>query len=159
MEVKKADSKWFLITIDDPNLLDGESILTLLNLLLKAIPFKWVILDYLDGSGNKDGAMQVLKEKQGTPIKVKELLNDLKDIQQLDWGDFFLFKNDPQRWDDPTGTLYPHVVAQTDTAVRLVDNQYFYIYTPLKELVDLIQKNYEIESLKIGVLEELDYPD
>ncbi|WP_068471241.1 hypothetical protein [Candidatus Protochlamydia phocaeensis] len=122
--------------------------------------FKFIILDYIEGSGKKDGVISSLKKKQGMAIKLDQFLQELNDVKQFDWGDFFLFKEFPESWEDPKGALYPYVVAQTNTTIRAVDNQYIYVYTPYRELVDLIKNTYPtIESIKEDALNNLDFPE
>lgn len=54
---------------------------------------------------------------------------------------------------------YPFVISQSDTTVRAVDDTYIYIYTPFEEIVKLLKDNFQIESEKDGLLEDLDYPE
>ncbi len=146
--------EWILITIVDPKNLPGESILTLIKLLLKVVKYEFVILDYIYGAG-----ILPLIEKENNVITINELMNMLPEVKQFDWGDFFLFKEYPKHWNNNTKELYPYVIAQTDTTIRAVDDGYIYVYTPYPIVADIIKKKYEIESLKIDMLEKLDYPD
>ncbi len=149
---------WTLITIVDPEGLPGKNIFKAINVLLKVIKFKFVILDYISGGG-KSGIIYSLQKKQNQIINIHDFLDMLKNVDQFDWGDFFLFEEYPKNWDNPKGELYPYVIAQTDTTVRAVDDGYIYIYTPYKSLVNIIKENYEIESVKVDELENLDYPE
>lgn len=152
---------WYLVTIDDPDFLLGKSIYNIIKLILTKIEFHYVILEYIDGSPKSDhlGLITELQKKMGKVTDLNEIVESLSGVKQFDWGDFFLFREFPSQWDDPKGALYPHVIAQADTTVRAVDNQYIYIYTPYEEIVELIKSNYEIESLKVGSLNDLDYPE
>lgn len=149
---------WYLIIIDDPRMLSGESIKDMLQLLLSVIEFKYAVLDYIDGSG-KNGVVFSLQEKKDYILEIEKVLAYLFDIKQLDWGDFFLFKEYPKNWNNPKGEFYPYVISQTNTTVRAVDNQYFYVYTPCEEIVEIIKQNYEIESITFDSLENLAYPE
>lgn len=51
------------------------------------------------------------------------------------------------------------MIAQTDTTVRVIDNNYLYVYTPYLEVADLIRKNYVIESYQCASLEKYVYPE
>jgi hypothetical protein len=148
---------WTLITIDDPNFLSGKSISDAIQTLLEAVKFKFVILDNIDGSG-KDWLIYTLQKEKDAVTPVDNFLKILCDITQLDWGDFFLFKEYPRNWSNFEGKPYSDIIAQTDTTVRMVDNQYIYIYTPYQEIVNIIRENYEVESIKMDILENLDYP-
>jgi hypothetical protein len=149
---------WYLITIDDPDFLPGKSIFDILKIIQDLMPFKYVILDYMFGAG-KNEVITKLKDKKNIAIKIEDLLEVLCDVDQFEWGDFFLFQEYPKNWTNPKKAPYPYVIAQSDTTVRAVDNQYIYIYTPYQKLVEAIKKNYNPESLKTDFLEHLDYPE
>lgn len=75
------------------------------------------------------------------------------------WGDFFLFTDFPKNWDNSQHALYPYLINQSKTTLRVIDGQYIDIYTPYKEIVDTITKNYITETVKYDILENLDYPE
>jgi len=153
------ENKWSLIIIDDaPNFLQGKSLCEILKLLSTTAKFNFVVWNHIDGSG-ADWLISALQIQSNKIMKIDEFLKIISDIKQIDWGDFFLFKDYPNFWRNPKGELYPYVIAQPETTVRAVDNQYFYIYTRYQEVVNVIQNHYKIESIKIGSLEELDYPE
>ena len=99
-----------------------------------------------------------LLENQQKIIKVKDLLKMLPEVIQFDWGDFFLFKYYPEHWENSSRKFYRDRIVLTDTTIRAVDDQYIYVYTPYKQIVNLINENYTIESIKIDSLDKLDYP-
>lgn len=161
MKDKKQNepSNWYLVIIDDaPKFLPGKSFIDIIQLLSTAGGFNFVITDYIDGSG-KDWVIQNLQDKTNTIFKIDEILKILYDVKQLDWGDFFLFKNYPQNWTNPKEEFYPFVISQSDTTVRAVDDQYLYIYTPSLEIVELLKNTYAIDEIKTGPLDTLDYPE
>lgn len=150
--------QWTLITIDDPDFLQSQSINKILQILLSTIEFKFVILTDIQGSG-QDWAITNLKKKENKPIETSKLIEYMKTLNQIDWGDFYLFKSNPSKWKNIGDFLdYPKLISQSDTTVRAVDNQYIYIYTPHKKIIDVIKKNYKIESSQTDCLENLDYP-
>jgi hypothetical protein len=150
--------KWNLITIDDPAFLSGKSICEIMQLLLQTTKFKFVILNDIEGSG-KDWLISTLQKTKNAIVSMEDFLKILYDIKQFDWGDFFLFKEYPQNWKNTNEEIYyPNLINQTDTTIRAVDNQYIYIYTPDKEIFNVIKENYRIESIKTDFLENLDYP-
>lgn len=159
--MKNITANWYLVTIDDPDFVIGESIYKILSVILKKIEFKYVILEDIIGSPKVPeylGLISDLQEQMDTPLVLKDFLPILNVVKQFDWGDFFLFKEFPKNWNPSENYDYPYVIAQSNTTVRAIDNQYIYVYTPYEELVDWIKSKYEIESLKSGSLEELDYP-
>jgi len=150
----KKNSIWTLITITDPNGLPGKSIFDVILILRRFIEFKFVIIDDIIGA-----TASILLDKENTIMKTEDLLKIICDVTQFDWGDFFLFKKYPKNWINSKKIKYHDVISQTDTTIRAIDDGYIYIYTPFQEIVDVIKNNYEIESIKTGSLENLDYPD
>ncbi len=153
----KQNSKWYLITIEDPEGLPGKNIFNVIQLIMKVMNFNFIILNDINGAG-KHGVVLSLQENENIVLKIGELLKVLNDITQFDWGDFFLFKQYPNKLEIFENELYPERISQTETTIRAIDDTYIYIYTPYKEIVDVIKENYEIESIKMDSLENLDYP-
>ena len=143
---------WTLIEIEDPAFLPGKSFSDILLFLLEIVNFKFVILDDIEGSGKKY-LLALLQEKEDTVMDIKYFLKILDDVEHFEWGDFFLFKEYPNQWNNPKGELYPYVIAQTDTTVRAIDSTHIFIYTPYQEVVKVIKKNYLVESIKTTILE------
>ena len=150
-----SNIKWYLITIDDPKALPGESIFNIIKLTLKIIKFNFAVLEDVIGAGL---GIIALEKKENLVIEVNELLNELCNVKQFDWCDFFLFKEYPVEWKTTPEATYPFVISKTDTTIRAVDDRYIYIYTPNEELKKIIITNYNIESIKYDFLENLDYP-
>ncbi|MBS0272764.1 MAG: hypothetical protein JSR85_09030 [Proteobacteria bacterium] len=150
--------KWTLITIEDPEFLPGKNIVNIIQLISKVVCFKFVILDYIYGAAN-NGLIPFLQEKRNKILKIEDVFQEISKVIQFDWGDFFLFKEYPEQWNNSKGEQYSYVIAQTDTTIRAVDDQYIYVYTPYEEILNLIKKNYKIESVKIDMLQNLDYPE
>jgi hypothetical protein len=148
---------WTLIRIEDPAFLPGKSFFDILIFLLEIVNFKFVILDDIEGCGKKY-LLALLQEKEDTVMDIKYFLKILDDVEHFEWGDFFLFKEYPNHWDNPKGKFYRHTIAQTDTTVRAVDSTDIYIYTPYQEIVKVIKERYLIKSIKTDILDNLDYP-
>ncbi len=150
--------KWIQIIIKDSEFLPGKNISNIIQLITKINSFEYVVLDYLSGASD-NGVIGLLKEQERKILKLDEVLPLISKVIQFDWCDFFLFKNFPKTWDSRPKELYPYVIVQTDTTVRAVDDQYIYIYTQITEIFDLVKKQYEIESVLIDYLENLDFPE
>ncbi|KAF3361870.1 hypothetical protein PHSC3_001637 [Chlamydiales bacterium STE3] len=150
-------SKWHLVTLELNDGPTGEAISKIIFYLKNVIRPNFVILDYIDG-GSKGNQIAYLKDRENQILKLEDFLKILNYIQIFDWGDFFLFEEIPARWEGEKDILYPPLVARTDTTVRAVDGTYAYVYTPHRGVVDIIKKNYEIESLTTDFLTNLPYP-
>ena len=144
---------WYRISIIDSEGLPGKSIADVIQCLQKCIDFKFVVIDHIVGA-----RISALLEKENAILEIKDLLEIIFEIAQFDWGDFFLFKEYPKKWDNSKNVSYPDVIKQTDTTIRAIDDTYIYVYTPYQEIVDILKKNYEIESLMTDSIDKLDYP-
>lgn len=149
----KLESNWDQIVIFDEAALPGKSIFDIIKIILKVIEFRFVIIDDINGA-----LVSNLLEIENKIIDLNNLLEIIISVKQLDWGDFFLFREYPQSWINYKKEKYFNIIGQTDTTVRAVDDTYIYVYTPYKKITNLIKENYKIESIKTDSLEKLDYP-
>ena len=150
-------SNWYLITIDDPDFLPSINFIRMIKYIKEMKKFNYVILNDLEATG-RYGLVDSLQKRQNTPIDLNELIEKIVGVKQFEWGDFFLFTDFPKNWNNSGDGFYPHLIVQSETTLRAIDGQYIYIYTPYKEIVDLVKENYAIESVKYDVLDNLDYP-
>jgi hypothetical protein len=151
-------ARWTLVIIDDPKCLPGKSIYDAIQILITIIKFKFIILDDIEGCG-RDWLISSFKEKENTITKIEDLLGEICDVKQFDWGDFFLFEQYPAHWENSKRTFYRDRISLTDTTIRAIDDQYIYVYTPCNEVVSLLKEHYLIESIKNDTLDNLDYPE
>ena len=152
----KKNQIWYLVIINDaPRFLPGRSIVDMIKFLQKNMGCKFIATRDLQGSG-----ISSLLEVEGDviPIDSSSVIEKIDQVIQFDWGDFFLFNKVPNKWVCDEYENYPLVIAKTDSTIRAVDDQYIYIYTPSNQVVDEIQKNYLIESVKMDFLSNLEYP-
>ncbi len=150
-----VNDKWTLITTDDPAFLAGTSISEIIHIILQIIEFKFIVLHDIQGAAE---AVSLLEEKENQVMLLSDFMKIVPEVIQFDWGDFFLFQKYPIHWNDVREGPYSSIIAQTDTTIRAVDDQYIYVYTPCKKIVEVIKEKYEIESIKTDILENLDYP-
>ena len=153
-KTKLNNFDWTLITIVDPYCLPGKSIFNIMEIINYAIKFNFVILDDIHGA-----VISNLKSIENKVIEMDEFLKIVVLVKQFDWGNFFLFKNYPEKWKNTPQMSYPELIIQTDTTVRAIDDGYIYIYTPNICIINTIKANYEIETFKSNSLEKLDYPE
>lgn len=135
---------WHLIVLEDPpEYLNGFSTTKLLKLLEDNFNYKYIILHEFEGAG-KPGVFKETRKKieSFTVFTFAEVYEILKDVQQFDWVDFFLFFDFPKDWEYAVDFSYYPLLSQSDGLVRGVDNRYLYIYTPNKNVIDLVQKEY-----------------
>ena len=151
-------NKWFLITIDDPKFISVASILDVFTNISKIIDLKFVVLERIQGAANS-GLIVTLQHKENILMNLDEALMLVQNVESLEWGDFFLFKTVPINWSNPINELYPFIIKQTDLTLRIVDNQYFYIYTTNNCIVTHFEDNYNLESVTLDFLDNLDFPE
>jgi len=124
-----TDFYWYLITIADcERALNGESIHEMLTLICDIEKIKFVILNDVEGAG-EFGLINSWQDKIDEILDIGKIKTEPKKLIQLDWCDFFLFKEFPNDWTNPKDWHYPTLIAQSDTTLRAVDDQYMYIYT------------------------------
>ena len=148
---------WFLLSIEDPEFLSGMSVLKTIMLTKQMINFEFVVLNDIEGSG-RDWIIFNLRKKMNHVLKLEKFLKSLPHVIQFDWGDFFLFKDYPNHWNNSTDLGYPSLIAQTDTTIRAIDDTYIYIYTPHEKIVEILKENYKIEKELKGLLKDLEHP-
>lgn len=142
---------WYLAIIKDSQDLSGKSIFKVLNIIQQTIGVEYVILNDINGAGIAE-----LAKKENIPIRFANLIIDIEKVVQFDWGDFFLFKNFPNQWDNKKS--YPKLVLESDTTIRAVDDTYIYIYTQHKEILNALSQSYPIESISFDFIENLEFP-
>ncbi len=145
---------WHLIIIDDPEGLPGKTIFNVLQLLHEIIHYKFVVLHDINGA-----YVAPLVRQEGKIIKIQSIFNNIQNVKQFDWGDFFLFKEYPKHWEKIEGCIYyPNFIIKSDTTIRAVDDTYVYIYTPYAEIIKIMGNNFKIDAIKNDYLDNLDYP-
>lgn len=152
-EIQKQN--WYLLTIDDPTFLSSNAVAEAINELTKILTLKFAIIDDIEGHST---GISPLVQIEKMILSINELLLMIRKVENFEWGDFFLFKEKPVNWDCPEKCNYPYLVAQTNTTLRAVDNQFIYIYTPHIEVVEGIKNKYNLESFTQDCLEYLEYP-
>lgn len=150
-------SKWYLIVINDPNFLRSDSLISVVESLKTIMPFNYVILNDVQGTG-ASGMIEGLQKLENEPIEIDKILKWFLEVKSFEWCDLFLFCKAPQTWDNPNDYEYPNLIQQTDTTVRCVDGQYIYIYTPHDIVLDAVKDKFTVESVSHDILNKLDYP-
>ena len=106
----KETLNWTLITIDDSKFVSGESICNVIQLVIKAIKIKFITLFEIYGTSTEVAMLEKLENKI---IGISDLMKMIYEVKQFDWGDFYLFKDFPEKWDNPKDESYPYVIAQS----------------------------------------------
>lgn len=148
-----SDKKWFLIVVIESLDLPGASLFRLIMDLLAIRRFNFVVVDDIIGAG-----VQELVEMEKIIFGLSQLLMILPSVVQFDWGDFYIFENQPKDFILNTELKYPEIISQTDTTIRAVDDQFFYVYTPFEDVVDLIKLKYDVDFIHHDTLDNLEYP-
>jgi hypothetical protein len=158
---KNIKTQWIQIIIRDEEALPGKNLHKIINLIKNLINVSFIILNDIDGAGtiiNGIGTtISFLRNLQGEAVRLEEVLTSIFETKQFDWGDFFLFSEYPTDW-NYTGLKLSPMVAQTTSTVRAVDDTYIYIYTPFEAVLEELKKKYEIESIRVDDVANLDYP-
>ena len=145
---------WNLIVIEDSSALPGKSICNAINLITGIIEIRFIVISDLQGAG-----IAKLKKFSEKAVELNTTLNFINEVTQFDWCNFFLFSNRPKNINEILSGDYANSISKTTTTVRAVDDTYIYVYTPYNEIVEIFNKNYCLESVKSGLLQDLDFPE
>lgn len=156
--IESKHNKWNQVVIPTSVAMSGKGIHNLINLMLEVEPFKYIILEDMEGDA-EEHLLHILQEQHYTPMRLKDLMPMLEDVKYFKLGSFYLFKEYPENWDDTDHTFDAYLVGPSDSTIRIVDKNNTYVYTPHDLVVDIIKKNYVIEEVKIDFIENLDYPN
>ena len=155
--MSELKQKWNQVVISNPVPMSGMGIHNLINLMQEVEPFKYVILEDMEGIA-EEHFLPILQEQHYTRMRLKDLIPMLLDVKYLKLGTFYLFKEYPENWDDTDHTFDAYLVGPSNSTIRIVDKNNTYVYTPHESVVEIIKKNYIIEEIKTDFLEGLDYP-
>lgn|GEM_PF-6083990 len=153
--------KWYQIVIDGSLPHWGDGIWEIIEKISKKICAKFGVMEYLEGHPKKGkvNSFLALEEMQWEPVDVVDLLRYMESVGDLDWGDFYLFHQKPWKWEWEPQEDFATLVGHSDTTIRVIDGNLFYIHTPYKEVVEMIKEAYgSVESIKFSELEFHTYP-
>jgi hypothetical protein len=156
-----VSSKWYQVVIDGSLCPWGEGIWDLLERISQKICAKFGVVEHFEGQhkrGRIHGFME-LEEMQWEPVEIEELLRMVASVGDIEWGDFYLFQQEPRRWDWDLSVDFHKLVEQSDTTLRVVDKHLFYVHTPSREVVNMLREAYgTVESIEFAELEFHSYP-
>jgi hypothetical protein len=153
-----TDQLWHHFTITDSSFGAGATVRSMLMHLQSVVPLRYIVLDDIIGHG-VPGLILSFQEMEGETLSLGEEFFGSLTNAGFEWANFCLFKEAPKGFNCGRGISYPNLIKQTDTTVRVIDNNYLYVYTPYLEVADLIRKNYVIESYQYASLDKYVYPE
>jgi hypothetical protein len=151
MMVDIASSAWHQIVVRDPQALSGASVGSFISSIVRKMGATIIVASDLVG------AYHGLKGHEQRLLASDDFLTKVKDATQYDWAFFFLYSRTPtaeelQVADDKAAMLI------ADVTVRLVDDQYFYVYSRDESLMSKMQRMYPGAEHKTSIFGELDVP-
>ena len=158
---QSISKKWYQVIIDGSLHLTNNEVWEILERISRKICAKFGVMEHLDGQPKKGKTLSFLEleQRQWEPVEMVELLRLMESIGDLDWGDFYLFQTEPKPWDWDMSEDFPSLVGISDTTVRVIDGNLFYVHTPSKEVVEMIKESFgTVESIKFTELENHIYP-
>ena len=148
-EVSRTDD-WYQIVIRDESLLSGTSVRLFLELLITALRVEYVL------AADMVGSFSGLQHLSGKPLRAREFLQRAGEATQYDWAFFFLFRSMPDPLAD--GIDYRTVIAIADATVRLVDDEFFYVYSKDQQVLNCTRQHFQVEECGLHPLKALDVP-
>jgi hypothetical protein len=123
---------WHQLMIGDPHNLSGESVHAFMTHLGDIVHSGAVLVSDVLGA-----SVVQLQAFNGSAVPWQQFLAAVRQAKQIDWAWFFLFTGTP-----PVCTDEEKLLEFANLSVRLVDGQYFYVYTAdggiVKRLTDVL---------------------
>ena len=141
---------WQQLILTDKNYLSGESVLGIVENVIKIFKVRTVIV------GDLVGAITGLRDFEGKELKSIEFLSKVKLAVQYDWAFFYMFENSVTIGFDQND--FKLSIQNADITVRLADNSYVYVYTQnafaIKQLKSLYPESVlsEVEPSNLEVI-------
>ncbi len=148
---KVASSVWHQIVVPDPQGLSGASVASFVSLIIRKLGAIIVVASDLVG------ACPGLMGHARRALNTEDFLQKVVDATQYDWGFFFLYSRTSTPEEIVTSDDKA-AMRNADATIRLVDDQYFYIYTRDEGLVSELVGMYPTAEHKASSFEELDIP-
>ena len=145
------DRKWHQAVVGDPRQLSGSSTEEFLRGLIETSGSRWICIRDLDG------AYSGLRGAEGRSLRASEFLNRVSHAVQYNWAFFFLYRKEPSI--SVVGSNDRENISRADVTVRLVDDQYFYVYTTDDRVYDYLVESYPDLEHKTADLHNLDIPN
>jgi hypothetical protein len=149
--MKLDNEKWNQVVVTDPLNLSGSSTREFLSRLIEVSCSRWVCVRDLEG------AYSGLQGVGEASLSTTEFLNRVSHAVQYDWGFFFLYRKEPSI--STLGSDDRKNISTANVAVKLVDDQYFYVYTRNDDVYDYLVKRYPDAEYKAATLQNIDIPN
>ena len=149
--MKLDNEKWNQVVVADPLQLSGPSTQEFLSRLIEVSCSRWVCVRHLEG------AYSGLQGVGEASISAAEFLSRVSHAVQYDWGFFFLYRKEPSI--SALGLDDRQNISTTDVAVKLVDDQYFYVYTRDNSVSDYLLRKYPEAEYHVTNLQNIDIPN
>lgn len=154
---------WYEIVIDDEQFISGESLIKLFQISQTTNDLKYIFCAGLDGAPKEEKYTfyKELLDLEYEMVNIEDIIKLLQSVKNLDWGDFYFFKNNSPTWEWSNEKNYPKLIKNSNLTIRVIDTNYYYIHTNSVDLRNEILKNYFwlIETVCLEKLENHLYPD
>ena len=141
---------WHQIVVKDAHNLSGASTEAFLADLMREANIGWVCVRGLDG------AYSGLRGSEGAALPSLEFLTKVSHAAQYDWAFFYLHRKEPSLSAVTVDDLSN--IPAADVTVRLVDDQYFYIYTHEEVVKDHLLTAYPNSEYRHCSFNDLEIP-
>lgn len=148
---------WYQIEIKSDAALSGPSLAQLIRTIARGAPVITAVgVTDIEGAG--DDLESRFPRDRVTILDLDTFLVSVTDIDQFDWGDFFLARVSSDLLGVQPSASYEEILPRVLATVRAVDDTYFYVYTRDRAIAQRLHNAHRDSRLKEGNLAELDFP-
>lgn len=142
---------WYQVSIVDPSCLSGESVKNFVEGAIRKTGSQWAYI------GELEGAYFGLRGSERKIISCSVLVGKISDAVQYDWGFIYLYK------DKPSGSIVfdneRDNISSAIVSIKLVDDNYFYLYTRNEDIFKYFINSYDNVRYKIANINDLEIPN
>lgn len=153
-----ATTPWFQIVLSDQNILKGEKVIKVMDLLLAVVPAELAVLLDPEWSGYE---ADELKGKSGEAVIVppKELARRIGNFVRFNWGTVFFTTHNRQR-STPIILKESNAtsLAKSLFAIRFVDSHLLFAYTPDIRQCEILTNHFLAAEAKKVPISDLVFP-
>ncbi len=146
------DVDWYQTVVTDPQNLSGHSVSEFLRPLIHRVAATAVIAADLQGAGISE-----LKATEGRVLSCDDFLPKVERATQYDWAFFFFYTKHPTPQEADVSDLTA-AIQKALVTVRLVDDQYFYVYGRDQDFMNDLRLHYPQAEFRASKFSGLDVP-
>jgi hypothetical protein len=152
------DDAWQIEIIDETSL-RGDSVASALERIAETASADVLMIRDIEASGLALQRLQALTGR-AKPVPLSEVLNVLRGISHVDWGDFaFVSRGHVPASPEFQDLSFEDLIRCSTVLVRAVDSNYLYIYGQGQVVLGNLRRAFPEATYKTGSIDALDFPE